>query len=404
MNEIRIIEAGGVVSARGFSADAARGGIKTNGDDVALIVAEQSATAAAVFTRNAFKAAPVLVCADHAATGRARAIVTNAGNANCCTGAQGLAAARRTCELVAAKIGCRAADVLVCSTGVIGHQLPMEKVEAAIGSLELQAGEAINETIARAIMTTDTRPKFCAAQTTIDGRTVTVGGTVKGVGMIGPDMGPLHATLLCFLTTDADVPQSLLQSELEQAVEKSFNSVTVDGDTSTNDSCILLASGASEARITENNMPVFRALLETVCVRLAREVAADGEGATKLVTVAVENAATEADAKHVAMTVANSPLVKTAIFGQDPNWGRIAAAVGRSGVTVNPKVVAIRLNNVEVFHHGEPTSDVLATAEAAMTGPELTISIDMGSGAASWTAWTCDFSYDYVKINAEYHT
>lgn len=418
MNSSSVIEFlphGGVATPLGFVAGAARGGIKTEGDDVALIVAAQPATAATVFTRNAVKAAPVLVSAAHSAHATTRAIVVNAGNANCCTGEQGLADARRMCEQAAAKIGCEAGEVLVCSTGIIGHKLPLAKVEAAIAAIELHHDEieatsfAVSESLARAVMTTDTRPKFCAARLLINGKMVTVGGQVKGVGMIGPDMGPLsakalHATLLAFLTTDAGVEKALLQKALERAVQKSFNSVTVDGDTSTNDTAILLASGASGVSITDANFEAFCQLVEAVCIPLAKKVAADGEGATKLITIAVQGAATPQDAKRIAMTIANSPLVKTAIFGRDPNWGRLAAAAGRAGVALDPLKMSIWLGEVEVFRHGEPTDFKLAEAEAVMGTDELTIRIQLGEGQAAWVAWTCDFSYDYVKINAEYHT
>ena len=404
--EITLLAQGGVVSPQGFRAGAARGGIKTEGDDVALIVSEIPATAAAVFTRNVVKAAPVLVCAEHARQQTARAIIVNAGNANCCTGAQGMLDARRMCELAAAKIGCDAREILVCSTGIIGHQLPMEKVEKAIAALALNDGEPINEATARAVMTTDTRPKFCAAQAMIDGRAVTVGGQVKGVGMIGPDMGPImpHATLLSFLTTDAAVNGSTLQRALESAVEKSFNSVTVDGDTSTNDTCLLLANGASGMQIGPENYESFCALLETVCIQLARAVVADGEGATKLVTIEISGAPNGDAAKRIAMTIANSPLVKTAIFGNDPNWGRIAAAAGRAGVAFDAGKLNISLGDLEVFRSGEPLDFSVEDAEAIMKNDELTLHISLGEGGGAWTAWTCDFSYDYVKINAEYHT
>jgi glutamate N-acetyltransferase/amino-acid N-acetyltransferase len=296
-NSIEVLAGGGVVSPLGFAAGAARAGIKTEGDDIALIVSHTPAVAAAVFTRNAVKAAPVLVCAEHAAYSTARAIIANSGCANCCTGAQGLADARRMCELAAQKLYCDEREVLVCSTGLIGQKLPMENVEAAIDALALLAQdeadvfnpETVNEAIARAVMTTDTRPKFCAVRAVIGGRAVTVGGQAKGVGMIGPNMAPLtvgsrtggqqslHATMLAFLTTDAQIEKALLQEALETAVAVSFNSVTVDGDTSTNDTCLLLANGASGARISEAEYFDFCSLLEEVCVRLARMIAADGE-------------------------------------------------------------------------------------------------------------------------------
>jgi glutamate N-acetyltransferase/amino-acid N-acetyltransferase len=410
------VPAGGVTSPHDFVAGAARGGIKEQGDDVLLLVSEteRPAAVAAVFTRNAMQAAPVLVCAEHAASGRARAIVANSGCANCCTGERGLAAARRLCELAAARAGIRPEEVLVCSTGLIGSQLPLERIEAALDEVALRRDAETNEAVARAFMTTDTRPKSFALETEIDGHAITVGGQIKGAGMIGPDMGAAsgstpagstpHATMLAFLTTDALLEPAELQSALEKAVEKSFNSMTIDGDTSTNDTCLLLANGASTLQITPAQRGRFQALLEDVCVHLAKLAIADGEGATKLVTVRVEGAAREQDAHRIAMTIANSPLVKTAIFGADPNWGRVAAAAGRAGVRFDPAQLQIYLGPVQVFDRGEPAEYSLPTAEVVMRADELTVRVVLGEGDAAWTAWTCDFSYDYVKINAEYHT
>lgn len=401
---IEFIQGGGVTSATGFLAGAARGGIKTQGNDVTLVVADEVATAAAVFTRNRVKAAPVWVSAEHVRQGTAKAIVVNAGNANCCTGELGLANARRMCELTAQKIGCEPSAVLVCSTGIIGHQLPMDKVESGIAAIELSRGDSANETAARAVMTTDVVPKFCAAQAVIDGLSVTVGGQAKGVGMIGPDMGALHATMLSFLTTDAQVDKARLQRILENAVERSFNSVTVDGDTSTNDTCFLLSSGLTNVTISDENEAAFQALVNAVCIELSRKIARDGEGATKLIAIEVSGAPSDEDAKRIAMTVANSPLVKTALFGGDPNWGRIAAAAGRAGVVFDAQKLGVRLGGIEVFRSGEPADFDLSEAEAALQKEDLPIEITLGEGNGQWTAWTCDFSYEYVKINAEYHT
>jgi glutamate N-acetyltransferase/amino-acid N-acetyltransferase len=416
---------GGVASPQGFRALSARAEIKTQGDDCALIVCDGAATAAAVFTRNAVKAAPVLVSSAHCAFPTARAIVANAGNANCCTGEAGLNNARAMCDIVARGIGCDAREVLVCSTGIIGHALPMEKVAPTLEILAREARSTVDfdrtiasEAVARAVMTTDTKPKFCAARAQIGGTTVTVGGLAKGVGMIGPDMAPadaspadaspadtsLHATMLSFLTTDASIDKATLQRLLESAVARSFNSVTVDGDTSTNDTCILLASGASGVTIDENSEAEFLALLRAVCEELAKKVARDGEGATKLITIEVDGAQTEADAKRIALSIANSPLVKTAIFGRDPNWGRIAMAAGKSGVTFNAQKLNITMGDVEVFRGGEPANFDKAAAEATLAGDDVLIGVQLGEGGASWRAWTCDFSYGYVEINAEYHT
>ena len=407
--DIEFLPQGGVTSPLGFLAGATRGGIKTQGDDVALIVAENGATAAAVFTRNQVKAAPVLVSARHAATPNTRAIVVNAGNANCCTGERGLQNARRMCELAAQKIGCAPQEVLVCSTGIIGHQLPMEKVETAISAIELGRGDDISQKAARAVMTTDIVPKFIAARREIEGTMVTVGGQAKGVGMIGPDMGALeanalHATMLSFLTTDAQIEKARLQTILKNAVERSFNSVTVDGDTSTNDTCILLANGAAKIEINDQNEAAFQELVNAVCIELAKKVARDGEGATKLITIEVSGAPSHNDAKKIALTVANSPLVKTALFGGDPNWGRIAMAAGRAGVPFDSQKLNIKLGGIEVFHSGEPTDFDLSQAESALQKEDVPIEIRLSEGSGTWTAWTCDFSYDYVKINAEYHT
>jgi glutamate N-acetyltransferase/amino-acid N-acetyltransferase len=410
--EIEFLPNGGVVSPLGFEAGSARGAIKMAGDDVALIVCQTEATAAAVFTQNAVQAAPVLVSKENSLRETTRAIVANSGNANCCTGAQGLRDAREMCEIAARKIGCDAGEILVCSTGIIGHALPMEKIENALNALEYSRDQSQNERVARAVMTTDTRPKLGAARAKIGGEFVTVGGLAKGVGMIGPDMSGvqggstpgLHATLLSFLTTDAKLEKRLLQSELQRAADKSFNSVTVDGDTSTNDTAILLASGESGVEISAENLPQFRALLDAVCVHLVREVARDGEGATKIITIQIRGAQNESDAKKCAMTIANSPLVKTAIFGNDPNWGRIAMAAGRSGARFDAKNLQITLGGVPVFRNGEPIDFDLSQAESVLQSEEVVIEVSLGAGAATWTAWTCDFSYDYVKINAEYHT
>lgn len=402
--DIEFLPEGGVTSPPGFLAGAERGGIKTQGDDVALIVAENGASAAAVFTRNQVKAAPVLLSAKHAQNAVTRAIIVNAGNANCCTGERGLQNAWRMCELAAQKIGCAGEEVLVCSTGIIGHQLPMEKVEAAIAAIELNRGDEWSQNAARAVMTTDIVPKFIAAQRVIDGVMVTLGGQAKGVGMIGPDMGALHATMLSFVTTDAQIEKARLQQILETAVERSFNSVTVDGDTSTNDTCFLLANGAANLEINDANQRQFQELVNAVCIELAKKVARDGEGATKLITIRVDGAPSDKAAKKIALTVANSPLVKTALFGGDPNWGRIAMAAGRAGVPFNAQKLGIKLSDIQVFCNGEPANFDLAQAETALQNEEVLIEITLAEGSAQWTAWTCDFSYDYVKINAEYHT
>ena len=409
MSSFTELSSRGLTAPQGFAAGAARGGIKTQGVDVALVLAPENASAAAVFTSNRVKAAPVTVSAAHLSQANPRAIVVNAGNANCCTGARGLDNARQMASLAARKLGLQAEEVLVCSTGIIGHQLPLDKVANAIEQIELGTGEATDEATARAFMTTDLVPKFVAARAQIGGAIVTVGGQAKGVGMIGPDLQPLpagalHATMLAFLTTDARIEKARLQSLLERAAARSFNSVTVDGDTSTNDTAILLASGASGLEIGDENEAEFFALLQHVCVGLARKIARDGEGATHLIEIRVAGAASESDAQKIALTIANSPLVKTAIFGRDPNWGRIAMAAGRAGVPFDAAKLSFSLGGVAMFAFGEPLDFDFKEAEAALENFDVVIDLTIGEGDASWTAWTCDFSYEYVEINAEYHT
>ena len=403
---IETLEHRGLTAPAGFEAGAARGAIKTVGPDVALLAATAGASAAAVFTTNRVKAAPVLVSAEHLNSANPRAIIVNAGNANCCTGARGLENARQMASLAARKLGLQSEEVLVCSTGIIGHQLPIEKIESALDKIAMGEGAATDEATARAFMTTDLVPKFIAARAQIGGVTVTVGGQSKGVGMIGPDMAPLswHATMLAFLTTDAHIEKARLQTLLERVVARSFNSVTVDGDTSTNDTAITLASGASGAQINDENEAEFFELLEFVCIALAKKIARDGEGAEHLIEIQVAGTRTPGDAQKIALTIANSPLVKTAIFGRDPNWGRIAMAAGRAGVPFDAAKLSFSLGGIEMFQNGEPLDFDVKAAEASLHDENVVIALNLGEGEASWTAWTCDFSYEYVKINAEYHT
>lgn len=407
MSEITVLQSGGVTSPQGFRAATAAAGLKQAGDDLLLLVSDQPAACAALFTTNLVRAAPVEVCAAHAAGPAVRALIANSGNANCCTGQAGYEAARAMCRLAAEVVPCHPQEVLVCSTGIIGVPLATDRIAAAMSRLVWQS-DAVQA--ARAVMTTDTRPKHLAVQAQFGGKTVTLGGQVKGSGMIGPRVAPLrpsaplHATMLVFLTTDAAVPQDRLQAMLHQVAERTFNAVTIDGDTSTNDTVLLLANGASGVEITAADEARFLAMLDLLCLELARQMAADGEGATRLVTIRVEEAADEAGARQVAMTIANSPLVKTAIFGHDPNWGRIAAAAGRAGVPFNPQAMSIALGGVAIYGAGEPLTCDEAEVRRILGEPELVITVQLGAGSASWTAWTCDFSYDYVRINAEYHT
>ena len=403
---------GGVCAASGVRAAGVSAGFRRNPErlDLALVVAEEPCVAAATFTTNRFCAAPVTVSRAHVADGRARAVVLNSGNANAATGEPGLACAERSCERVAAELGCDAEDVLVCSTGVIGVPLPWEPYEtgvpAAVAALAPSAAGAHDA--ACAVMTTDTVPKevsIAGEVPQVGGGTVSVrvGGFVKGSGMIQPNM----ATMLAVLATDAPLTAEAAREALRGAVGQSFNKVTVDSDTSTNDTCILLATGAAGGEKIDLSHPAFPAVAAAVraaCVELARKIAADGEGSTKLVTVTVTGAASEADADTVARAIANSPLVKTAIFGHDANWGRVAAAAGKCGVPFDQYAVDIDFLGVPVCRAGLTVpmdeEDMLRRFEA----PEIPITVNLGMGEASTRVWTCDLTHDYVTINGDYRT
>lgn len=374
-------------------------------DDLLLMELAEGGTAAAVFTRNAFCAAPVTVARQHLAEATPRYLLVNAGNANAGTGRSGLTVAGETCRIAAAATGCKAQQVLPFSTGVIGQDLPLAPFERALPGLYGSLAEDGWPRAARAIMTTDTVPKLVSRQCDIDGRKVTVTGMCKGSGMIHPDM----ATMLAYLATDAAVPAAVLQQALVAAVQPSFNSITVDGDTSTNDACVLLASGRSGIsieRLDSTAGRIFQQALDEVCHELARAIIKDGEGATKLVQIAVEAAASEDEARRVAFTVAHSPLVKTALFASDPNWGRILAAVGRAGLAdLDIDAVQIWLDQTRIVCDGgrDPAYSEQA-GQAVLSKPEFEIRIALGRGQAAARVLTCDLSFDYVKINAEYRS
>jgi glutamate N-acetyltransferase/amino-acid N-acetyltransferase len=395
---------GGVTAAAGFRAAAVACGIKKTGaPDLALLVADGPATAAAVFTTNKAQAAPVAVSREHLAGsgGLARAIIVNSGCANACTGPEGMAVARSTADFVASMTGCRSDQVLVASTGVIGVQLDLDKLRkgaiAAANTLSRTGGSDA----AVAIMTTDRAPKSAAVAVTTAAGTYHVGGMAKGAGMIEPHM----ATMLGFITTDAAVPAPLLQRALRDAVDVTFNAITIDGDTSTNDTVFLLAGGASGVEVTDAGYPGFVAALRTVCGALARAIVRGGEGATKLVAVSASGAASDADAKRAAHTIANSLLVKTAIHGGDPNWGRLLAAAGRAGVAFDVEHATVRIGPVVLFKDGVPFDDRAPEAAVYLTGSDLEIDVGLGAGGShSATVWTCDLSAEYVAINAEYRT
>jgi len=396
---------GGVTAPRSFRAAGTSAGIKANGGlDLMLLVSDAPAQAAAVFTTNLAVAAPVVVSREHLARsgGATRAIVVNSGCANACTGDEGLQAARDMAAETARLAGCAPEQVLVASTGVIGVALPMKKIRAglpaAYAALGSDAGDGA--LAARAIMTTDPFPKESAAEIGIGGLDVRIGGMAKGSGMIEPMM----ATMLGFVTTDAAVPKPLLDRALREAVDDSFNAITVDGECSTNDCVMLVANGVSGAVVDESSYPAFVAGLTAVCRELAIGIVRGGEGATKLVTVTVTGGASRADARKAAKAIANSLLVKTAIHGGDPNWGRLVAVAGRAGVGFDLSRAAVRIGSTVLFKDGRPYDEAAPEAAAYLAGKELTIAVDLGAGAETSTVWTCDLSAEYVRINAEYRT
>ena len=389
----------------GFSVSGVACGIKKNGGrDMIVIAAERPATMAGCFTQNTVVAAPVTLSREIAHKGSCRAIVANAGNANACTGAQGMDDARAMAHRCADALGLPADQVAVASTGVIGQQLPMDRVIAGINAAATSLAADGWEAAADAIRTTDLVPKWHSVRAEIGGRTITVTGIGKGSGMIHPNM----ATMLGFVCTDAPVGPEALHSALSRAVEKSFNRITVDGDTSTNDCVLCLAGGAAGGEpIAPDTLEWAQLadLLEQVCVSLAKQIVADGEGATKLVTLTVEGLETEADAVTIARQVATSSLVKTALFGCDPNWGRILAAAGQTGIGFDPERFSLAFDDRVLVKDGTWQG---AQAEAAvaelMQGETYTVTLTLGAGPGSATVWTCDLSYDYVRINADYRT
>ena len=374
-------------------------------DDLVVMELAAGSTCASVFTRNAFCAAPVIVAREHLAASAPRYFLINAGNANAGTGEQGLRAARETCGYLAAAAGCAVSEVVPFSTGVIGEHLPVDRFAAALpGALQrLDAGGW--PAAARAIMTTDTVPKLVSRRVEIGGAAVNVTGIAKGAGMICPDM----ATMLAFLATDAVVSRAVLQQCLERAVAGSFNAITVDGDTSTNDACALVATGSSGVVVDGLESDAGQALFDAVsavCFSLARAIVQDAEGATKVVTVAVDGAGSETEARRVAYSIAHSPLVKTALFASDPNWGRILAAVGRAGVEgLDISRVTIHLDDVPIVSGGGRDAGYTeAAGRSVLVKPEYTIRVGLGRGSASASVLTCDLSFEYVRINAEYRT
>ena len=398
------LENGSVTSPRGFRAGAVHAGIRSDTPedvlDVTILAADGETTGAAVFTKNKVTAAPVIVSREHIGQTAPRAVVVNSGNANAAVGEQGMIDARASAEIVAAKLGLRPDEVLVCSTGVIGVPMPMDVMRSGIDAVEL--ADDSGHDFALAIMTTDLASKECAVTVEIGGQTVTVAGATKGSGMIHPDM----ATMLAFITTDAAIEQDCLDRVLKRAADRSFNMISVDGDTSTNDTLIVIANGAA------GNTPISggdnEALIEEaityVSMELAKAIVRDGEGATKLIEINVTGALSYDDARQAARVISTSPLVKTAVFGNDPNWGRVMMALGRSGIEMTESRVTLDFNDICVLRNGQAVPFDRDEAVERMKQPEVRFDVSLNIGDGSATAWTCDFSYEYVRINGEYTT
>ena len=387
----------------GFQAAGVAAGLKKNGKkDLGLIYSEVPLTVAAMFTRNLIKAAPVLLGQQRTANGRCRAVIANSGNANCCTGEQGRRDAIRMGNLVAKGLRVDDDEVLVSSTGVIGEPLPIEKIESAAPGLIAALSPGGLADFAEAIMTTDTVPKILSRTGQVTGKTFTVTGVIKGAGMIRPDM----ATMLCYVMTDIAARPDVLQKTLAKAVDRSLNRMTVDGDTSTNDTVLLMANGLSKVDLDDaESKEIFQSVLDEVMIGLAQWLIKDAEGATKLVEVVVKGAPTRPAAHKIADTVANSPLFKTALYGEDANWGRILAAVGRAGIPVELEKIDIFFGSVQMVKSGFGCGkEAEAEATRVLQQEEFRVTVDLNLGRETETVFTCDFSLDYVKINANYRT
>jgi glutamate N-acetyltransferase/amino-acid N-acetyltransferase len=401
------------VLLRGFRFGAAKAGLKKSGrPDFSLIVADAPASAAAVFTANRVTAAPLIIDKENlrATGGKVRVVAINAGNANCAAGQAGLDAARATCEAAARQFGCRPEEVFPSSTGVIGIPLPAEKLIAALPGVAASLGADFDhfQQAAQAILTTDTVEKTAFAKLELPGpdgapREVRIAALCKGAGMIHPQLVP-HATMLVYILTDAAVEPALLRGYLRSAIEVSFNRISVDGDTSTNDTVLLLASGASKAVVGPENA-AFASALTQVCASLARQIVADGEGITHVVELRIEGAATDADALRIAKAIAHSPLVKTAWAGSDPNWGRLISSIGSSGAEIDPERIDIHFGELAICRDGGRAAEFdEVAAHAYIAQPEFSISIQLHQGAGSCVFWTTDLTHEYVSINADYST
>lgn len=395
---------GGVTSPKGFLATGVACGLKKNGKrDLALVASEVPALATGVFTKNLVKGHSLQLTMKHIENGKARAIVINSGNANACVGEQGFRDAQEIASLTAGLLGCSSEEILVGSTGVIGFPLNMEAIRSgineAVSGLSASGGHLAEE----AIMTTDLVPKETAVELEINGKKVVIGGMAKGSGMIHPNM----ATMIGVITTDACISASLLDKCFREVINKTFNRISVDGDTSVCDMVVMLANGKAEnpeINMEDSSFNAFSAALEAVCTYLARKLAKDGEGATKLIEILVNGAATKEDAYKIACSIAKSPLVKTAIFGEDANWGRIMTAAGYSGACFNPDKTDIRIGDLEVCKSGCAVAFDEAKAKSLLQKDEIIITLNLNEGSYSDRMWTCDLSYDYVKINGSYRS
>jgi len=399
----QFIENGSVTSTPGFKAAGIFCGIKKKKKDLALIYSEESCSAAGTFTLNKVKAAPLLISQEIIKQGKKiKAVLVNSGNANACTGEQGYNDAIESQKLLSQKLKISPDEVLIGSTGVIGKKLPMEKMKSGISKIVNHLSECGGLNAAEAIMTTDTKIKSFALKVRLGSGDVTLGGICKGSGMIAPNM----ATMLGFITTDADVESSLLQRLLSEAVSESFNKISVDGECSTNDMVIILANGRSNIEVLENTIDchMLKNAINTLCLEMAKSIVADGEGATKLVKISVKNAKSKIDADLVGKSIANSSLVKTAIYGADANWGRILSAAGQSGAEIVPEKVSIHFDKLPVLLPNYILALDEVSALKILKKPEFEINVDLGIGTEGTTWWTCDLTEKYVKINSDYRT
>jgi len=396
---------GGITAPKGFKASGVKAGLKKSGKlDLAIIYSTVLASIAAVFTNNTMAAAPVILSRQAVKNGTASAIIVNSGCANACTGPQGLIDAQAMVHMTAQLLELEDQEVIVASTGIIGVNLQMDKIAVGIKEAVAKLDERGSESATTAIMTTDTFSKSCAYEFELGGVPVRIAGIAKGSGMIHPNM----ATMLCFITTDAAIAPSILKQALTEAVNVSFNMISVDGDSSTNDMTSVLANGLAGNALIESSdckdYTILAAALTEVCKYLAQQVVRDGEGATKFLEITVQGAENEADAKKAVMAIAKSPLVKTAFFGEDANWGRILCAVGYSEAAVDPEKISLAIGDVTIVKAGMGANYDEKALKDIMAQQDITVTVDLSLGAGTATMWTCDFSYEYVKINGEYHT